>query len=45
MAATTAVQDRLPESEAAIWPDGAAFVDGDHVPIAEAKIALLDHRA
>jgi branched-chain amino acid aminotransferase len=42
MAATTAVQDPGQESAAAIWPDGAAFIDGDYVPIAEAKIPILD---
>ncbi|MCG8693143.1 MAG: aminotransferase class IV [Minwuiales bacterium] len=26
----------------AIWPDGAAYVDGDYVPISEAKISVLD---
>jgi branched-chain amino acid aminotransferase len=42
MAAITAVRDGGQEFEAAIWPDGAAFIDGDYVPIAEAKIPILD---
>ena len=42
MAATTAVRERRAEPEAAIWPEGAAFIDGDYVPIAEAKIPILD---
>jgi branched-chain amino acid aminotransferase len=42
MTATTAVRDRQAEPEAAIWPDGAAFIQGDYVPIAEAKIPILD---
>jgi branched-chain amino acid aminotransferase len=42
MAATAVVRERGPESEAAIWPEGAAFVDGTYVPIAEAKIPILD---
>jgi branched-chain amino acid aminotransferase len=42
MAATTAVQDRGQETDLARWPDGAAFIDGDYVPIAEAKIPILD---
>jgi branched-chain amino acid aminotransferase len=42
MAATTAVRELGSESEAAIWPDGAAFVDGDYVPIADARIPILD---
>jgi branched-chain amino acid aminotransferase len=42
MAATTAVQDRVLGSEAGALPDGAAFIDGAYVPIAEAKIPILD---
>jgi branched-chain amino acid aminotransferase len=42
MAATTAVRERRAEPEAAIWPEGAAFIDGDYVPIAEARIPILD---
>jgi branched-chain amino acid aminotransferase len=42
MTAATAVRDRKPEAEAAMWPDGAAFLDGDYVPIADAKIPILD---
>jgi branched-chain amino acid aminotransferase len=42
MAATTAVQDHGLESDVAIWPDGAAFIEGDFVPITEAKIPILD---
>ena len=42
MTAATAVRDREPEAEAAMWPDGAAFLDGDYVPIADAKIPILD---
>ena len=41
-ATTMVVRDREPEAEAAIWPDGAAFIDGDYVPIAQAKIPILD---
>ena len=25
-----------------LYPDGAAFIDGDYVPIAEARIPILD---
>jgi branched-subunit amino acid aminotransferase/4-amino-4-deoxychorismate lyase len=42
MTATTTVRERRAEIDAAIWPDGAAFIDGDYVPIAEAKIPILD---
>ena len=42
MAATTALQDRVLGSEAGALPDGAAFIDGAYVPIAEAKIPILD---
>jgi branched-subunit amino acid aminotransferase/4-amino-4-deoxychorismate lyase len=42
MTATTTVRERGVEIDAAIWPDGAAFIDGDYVPIAEAKIPILD---
>jgi branched-chain amino acid aminotransferase len=42
MTAITAVRDRQAEPEAAIWPDGAAFIQGDYVPIAGAKIPILD---
>ena len=42
MAATTALQDRLIGSEAGALPDGAAYIDGAFVPIAEAKIPVLD---
>jgi branched-chain amino acid aminotransferase len=42
MAATTAVRERRAEPEAAIWPEGAAFIDGDYVPIAEARVPILD---
>jgi branched-chain amino acid aminotransferase len=43
MVETTAVQDREERpTEGALWPDGAAFIDGDYVPIAEAKIPILD---
>jgi branched-chain amino acid aminotransferase len=42
MAVTTAVRERRAEPEAAIWPEGAAFIDGDYVPIAEARIPILD---
>jgi branched-chain amino acid aminotransferase len=42
MAATTAVRERRAEPEAAIWPEGAEFIDGDYVPIAEARIPILD---
>jgi branched-chain amino acid aminotransferase len=42
MMATTTVRERRADSDAAIWPDGAAFIDGDYVPIAEAKIPILD---
>jgi branched-chain amino acid aminotransferase len=42
MAATTAFQERAREAEVGVWPDGAAFVDGACVPIAEAKIPILD---
>jgi branched-chain amino acid aminotransferase len=31
-----------PRDEAGIWPDGAAFVDGEYVPIAQARIPILD---
>ena len=30
------------DSEAGIWPDGAAFIEGACVPIADAKIPILD---
>jgi branched-chain amino acid aminotransferase len=42
MAATTAVQDRARESEVGRYPEGAAFIDGACVPIAEARIPILD---
>jgi branched-chain amino acid aminotransferase len=42
MMATTTVRERRADSDAAIWPDGAAFIDGECVPIAEAKIPILD---
>jgi branched-chain amino acid aminotransferase len=42
MTATTTVRERRAGIDAAIWPDGAAFIDGDYVPIAEAKIPILD---
>jgi branched-chain amino acid aminotransferase len=41
MTATTALaaEDRTTEAP---YPDGAAFIDGDYVPIAEARIPILD---
>jgi Binding-protein-dependent transport system inner membrane component len=30
-----------PRGEVGIWPDGAAFVDGEYVPIAEARLPIL----
>ena len=41
MTATAAVEDRTRTAEAR-YPDGAAFIDGAYVPIAEAKIPILD---
>jgi branched-chain amino acid aminotransferase len=41
MTASTALEDRAQTAEAP-YPDGAAFVDGGYVPIAEAKIPILD---
>jgi len=34
--------DDAKASEVAVYPEGAAFVDGQYVPIAEAKISILD---
>ena len=42
MTARAEARDRAQEVEPAIWPDGAAFVDGAYVPIAEARIPILD---
>ncbi len=28
--------------EVGLYPDGAAFIDGEYVPIAEARIPILD---
>src|SRR5690606_2933775 len=42
MAATTALEERALGSEAGSLPVGAAFIDGAYVPIAEAKIPILD---
>ena len=42
MAATAGFRDRARDSEVGIHPDGAAFVDGAYVPIAEARIPILD---
>jgi branched-chain amino acid aminotransferase len=42
MAATTTIRDRAPESAVGLYPAGAAFIDGDYVPIAEARIPILD---
>jgi branched-chain amino acid aminotransferase len=31
-----------PRDAVGIWPDGAAFIEGEYVPIAEARIPILD---
>lgn len=41
MAVGTATQIG-PRDEARIWPDGAAFVDGEYLPIAAARVPILD---
>ena len=41
MAIGTAARETL-QSEVGIWPDGAAFVEGAYVPIADAKLPILD---
>jgi len=40
--AATALREELRDAERGIYPDGAAFVDGELVPIAEARIPILD---
>jgi branched-chain amino acid aminotransferase len=40
--ARAAVREHGQDAEAGIYPDGAAFIDGELVPIAEAKIPILD---
>jgi branched-chain amino acid aminotransferase len=42
MAATTAFRERAGQAEIGVYPEGAAFIDGACVPIAEAKIPILD---
>jgi branched-subunit amino acid aminotransferase/4-amino-4-deoxychorismate lyase len=41
MAVGTATRSE-PRDAAGIWPDGAAFIDGEYLPIAEARIPILD---
>jgi branched-chain amino acid aminotransferase len=41
MAIGTAIRTET-ASETGIWPEGAAFIEGAYVPIAEAKIPILD---
>jgi branched-chain amino acid aminotransferase len=40
--ARAAVREHGQDAEAGIYPDGAAFIDGEVVPIAEARIPILD---
>lgn len=40
--ATNLAREPVRPSEVGVWPDGAAFIEGDVVPIAEAKIPILD---
>jgi branched-chain amino acid aminotransferase len=40
--ARAAVREQRRDPEVGIYPDGAAFIDGEVVPIAEAKIPILD---
>ena len=40
--ARAAVREQRRDAEAGIYPEGAAFVDGEVVPIAEARIPILD---
>jgi branched-chain amino acid aminotransferase len=40
--ARAAVREHGQDAEAGIYPEGAAFIDGDLVPIAEARIPILD---
>jgi len=40
--AATALREQLRDAERGIYPDGAAFVDGELVPITEARIPILD---
>jgi branched-chain amino acid aminotransferase len=40
--ARAAVREHGQDAEAGIYPDGAAFIDGELVPIAEARISILD---
>ncbi len=42
MAATTTIREPAREAEAGLYPAGAAFIEGDYVPIAEARIPILD---
>ena len=40
--AATALREQLRDAERGIYPEGAAFIDGELVPIAEARIPILD---
>jgi branched-chain amino acid aminotransferase len=40
--AVTAVREAVRDEEIGAYPEGAAFIDGELVPIAEAKIPILD---
>ena len=40
--ARAAVREQRRDAEARLYPEGAAFVDGEVVPIAEARIPILD---
>jgi branched-chain amino acid aminotransferase len=40
--AATALREQLRDAESGIYPEGAAFIDGELVPIAEARIPILD---
>ncbi len=40
--AVRAVREDVQDSEIGAYPEGAAFIDGEVVPIAEARIPILD---